>query len=98
MSIIKLSLSFGMTQDKKRVIKIASSKSDSATGTNATSSSSTSSTATKKLSHSPSTSSNSPNRKVSVVPVHLKIEGITGILYTKIFRHPTEGIIMEFIW
>ena len=69
-----------MTQDKKRVIKITSSKSDSATGTNATSSSSTSSTTTKKVSHSPSTS-NSPNRKVSVVSVPLKIERITGILY-----------------
>ena len=85
MSIIKDQFIVSTTQDKKRVIKI-NSKSDSATGTNATGSSSASSTATKKVSHSPSTSSNSPNRKVSVAPMHLKVERIVGILYSGYYR------------
>ena len=61
-------------QEKKRVIKITN-KSDSATGATTTSSSASSTTA-KKVSHSPSTSSNSPNRKVSIVPMHFIMKGI----------------------
>ena len=63
-----------MMQEKKRVIKITN-KSDSATGATTTSSSASSTTA-KKVSHSPSTSSNSPNRKVSIVPMHFIMKGI----------------------